>query len=147
MSVRSTCLLGALALAIASCGSSSTPVAASCKVDRGELPAWATTGFSDPHPKMPHVVGAAGRIAAILFADPLRATDGRDGPQNKILWVARDPQQAMSDLTIRAVHGDDTLERTVPGGPGPSVVDLPKGCWTLELSWSGRTDRLNLQYD
>jgi hypothetical protein len=35
----------------------------------------------------------------------------------------------------------------VPGGPGPSIIDLPApGCWTLRLSWSGHTDELRLRY-
>ena len=65
---------------------------------------------------------------------------------NKVLWVAKDPQQPLSDLKIRARHDGEVLQRTVPGGPGPSTVDLPRGCWELSLSWSGRTDHLNLQY-
>ena len=67
-------------------------------------------------------------------------------PLNKVLWVAKDPQQPLSDLKIRARHDGEVLQRTVPGGPGPSTVDLPRGCWELSLSWSGRTDHLNLQY-
>jgi hypothetical protein len=36
---------------------------------------------------------------------------------------------------------------SVPGGPGPSIIDLPApGCWTLHLSWSGHTDKLKLHY-
>jgi hypothetical protein len=144
MQRRSTRVLVALALVAAGCGDQR--VASVCTVDRGELPTWATTGFSDPHPRMPHVVGDAGRITAILFRDPLKGTTPGEGPQNKILWVSKDPQQPMSDLKIRATDGDETLDRTVTGGPGPSTVDLPKGCWRLELAWSGRTDHLNLQY-
>src|SRR6478735_382101 len=119
---RSIWLVGLLA-ALAGCGSSGSSES-SCTVDRGELPSWATTGFSDPHPKIAHVVGDAGRITAILFREPLRATSDGDEPQNKVLWVSRNPQQPLSDLKIRATRGDDTLTRTVPGGPGPSTVDL-----------------------
>ena len=40
-----------------------------------------------------------------------------------------------------------TATRSVPGGPGPSIIDLPApGCWTLHLSWSGHTDQLKLRY-
>jgi len=36
---------------------------------------------------------------------------------------------------------------SVPGGPGPSIIDLPApGCWTLHLSWSAHTDELKLHY-
>ena len=140
---RSIWLVGLLA-AFAGCGSSGSSES-SCAVDRGELPSCATTGFSEPHPRIAHVVGDAGRITAILFREPLRAE--RPGEQlNKVLWVAKDPQQPLSDLKIRARRDGEVLQRTVPGGPGPSTVDLPRGCWELSLSWSGRTDHLNLQY-
>jgi hypothetical protein len=37
--------------------------------------------------------------------------------------------------------------RVVPGGPGPSIVNLPQaGCWRLTLAWSGQTDTLDLAY-
>ena len=47
----------------------------SCRavVDRGVLPRWARTGFSDPRPRMPHVVGREGQLAAILFG-PIEAS-------------------------------------------------------------------------
>src|SRR4051794_6530665 len=133
-----------LLLAFAGCGSSHP--SASCDVDRGVLPAWARTGFSDKEPKMPHVVGDNGRIAAIIFGDPLVAPPAKDR-SNKILWVSRDPQQPGSDLRIRAVDGSHVVNRVVSGGPGPSIVDLPAGCWKLRLRWSGRTDTLALRYD
>jgi hypothetical protein len=39
------------------------------------------------------------------------------------------------------------VRRIVPGGPGPSLVDLPSpGCWRLTLTWSGRRDSLDLRY-
>jgi hypothetical protein len=35
----------------------------------------------------------------------------------------------------------------VPGGPGPSIIDLPvSDCWTLRLSWAGHADELKLRY-
>jgi hypothetical protein len=40
-----------------------------------------------------------------------------------------------------------TATRSVPGGPGPSIINLPApGCWTLHLTWSGHTDELKLRY-
>ena len=37
--------------------------------------------------------------------------------------------------------------RTVAGGPGPSIINLPaSGCWRLTLRWSGRADSLDLAY-
>lgn len=31
-------------------------------------------------------------------------------------------------------------------GPRPSIVDLPTGCWRLDLSWPGGEDRIYLRY-
>src|SRR5689334_21716687 len=122
MQGRSRLALALLALALSGCGSSSPPP--SCSIDRGVLPSWARGGFSDPHPKMPHVIGDSGRIAAILFGDPLSDPPPKDRA-NKILWVAKDPPTGATDLKIRAVNGSQVVIRTVPGGPGPSTVDLP----------------------
>ena len=114
--------------------------------NRGVLPEWARTGFSDPEPRMPHVVGDDGKIAAILFGDPLTSPpDPERG--NKILWVSRDEVVPLSDLQIRAEHDGDVVNRVVRGGPGPSIIELPEaGCWHMTLRWSGRSDTLALQY-
>ena len=96
---------------------------------------------------MPHVVGAAGNIAAILWA----ARNALHAPalpnrRNKILWVSR---LSSGPMTIRATLADSPRTATVnlPTGPGPSYVDMPApGCWTLHLSWSGHTDQLSLRY-
>jgi hypothetical protein len=111
------------------------------------VPDWARTGFSDPEPKMPLVLGDDGRIVAIVFGSPLYAPQKPDR-SNKILWVSKEPVVALSDLKIRATRTSDgkVANRTVPGGPGPSLIDLPEGCWKLQLSWSGHTDALDLRY-
>lgn len=37
--------------------------------------------------------------------------------------------------------------RTVGGGPGPSIIDMPTaGCWQFTLRWSGHTDTVDLPY-
>lgn len=113
------------------------------------LPVWARSGFTPPDLAMPHVMGAAGNIVAILWAprDALHAPPLQNRT-NKILWVSRIPLAA-SDLVIKATLADSTRTATVsvPGGPGPSIIDLPApGCWTLQLSWSGHTDELKLLY-
>ena len=99
---------------------------------------------------MPHVMGQAGDIVAILWAprDALRSPARQDS-RNKILWVSRVPVVAPQDLIIRATLAGTgrTITETVPGGPGPSYVDAPvPGCWTFRLSWSGHTDQLSLRY-
>jgi hypothetical protein len=116
-------------------------------VDRGVLPTWARTGFSDPKPKAPHVLGDDGRIVAILFGGLWAPPKKNEG--NKILWVAKDPVKPLSDLriTARLAGTRTTVHRTVEGGPGPSGIDLPRaGCWRMTLKWSGRTDHLSLRY-
>lgn len=72
---------------------------------------------------------------------------------NKILWVSRLPAEPQTDLRISAqrMRGRQPLgrpvARTVTGGPGPSIVDLPAaGCWRLTLRWSGQRDSLDLPY-
>jgi hypothetical protein len=132
----------------------SAPAPAACHsaVSKGVLPTWARTGFSDPRPKLPHVLGQSNEIAALIFGYPLRSPPGKTH-SNKILWVSRQAVKPLSDLRIRAQRMRGTrrvgrhVVRVVRGGPGPSGINLPApGCWRLTLSWSGRTDRLDLEY-
>jgi hypothetical protein len=100
---------------------------------------------------MPYVAGDHGDIVAILFGQPLTAPPSadRNDNNNKILWVSRPTQEPITDLRIdaRLIGGASTAERVVPGGPGPSIVDLPEpGCWHLTLMWSGHTDTLDIAY-
>ncbi len=97
---------------------------------------------------MPHVMGAAGNIVAILWAtrDALHAPP-LPNPHNKILWVSR--FFSPGPMTIRATLAGSARTATVhlPNGPGPSYVNMPApGCWTLHLTWSGHTDQLSLRY-
>ncbi|GAA1201940.1 hypothetical protein [Pseudonocardia alaniniphila] len=110
------------------------------------LPEWARTGFTAPEPAMPYVLGDGGHVAAILFG-PLTSPP-EPGRNNKILWVAREPASTGPLLiTARRSPGDPPVVREVPGGPGPSAVDLPApGCWTLDLRWGERTDTVRLNY-
>jgi hypothetical protein len=78
-----------------------------------------------------------------LHSPPLQ--DRRD----KILWVSKIPLAAPDPLVIVATlaGGTRTVTVSVPGGPGPSIINLPvPGCWTFHLSWSGHTDELKLRY-
>jgi len=123
----------------------SSAAACGAGVERGVLPEWARTGFSEKEPRIAHVIGRNGELAAILFADPLVAPARTDGPVNKILWVAkRTPPPGPLELT--AEQDGRTETRTVESGPGPSGVDLPAGCWHVKARWPGGQDELDLTY-
>jgi len=121
-------------------------------VATGVLPVWARAGFSGPRPRLPHVLGRSGRIAALLFGYPLRSPTAPDR-NNKILWVSRTLPGRPAALWIKAQRMEGRtavgrpVVRIVRGGPGPSLVDVPgPGCWRLTLSWSGRRDTLDLAW-
>jgi hypothetical protein len=125
-----------------------------CKsaLSKGVLPTWARTGFSDPRPKMAHVLGRSDEIAAVIFGYPLLSPPAKTRA-NKILWVSRRTVKPLSNLHIRAqrMRGSRPVGhhvvRVIRGGPGPSYVNLPSpGCWRLTLRWSGRSDSLDLEY-
>ena len=127
---------------------SPTPTRTACgsPVDTGPLPEWARAGFSGDS-SMPHVMGDRGDIVAAIFGYPLAVTRP-EGSNNKILWVAR-VSGALGDLVIDAkLDGSDaSATRSVTGGPGPSIIDLPRsGCWHLTLSWPDHTDTMDLVY-
>jgi hypothetical protein len=116
----------------------------------GPLPAWARSGFHPPGQPIPHVMGAQDKIVAIVWArhDALHVPP-LPNQANKILWVSRLDVQPGSPLMIRAaLNGTGrTATRELPNGPGPSYVNLPvAGCWTLNLSWSGHRDQVELRY-
>ncbi|MFU8871653.1 hypothetical protein [Micromonospora sp. SL4-19] len=134
--------------------SSAEPAATGCasQVETGALPDWADEGFSGDS-RIAHVFGAKGDIVAVLFAHPL-AQQRKDGSNNKILWVSR-PVPAPADATssdnlmiTATLDGTDSrVTHAVTGGPGPSIIDMPRaGCWHLELRWSGHTDTMDLVY-
>ncbi len=144
--------------ALAGCSSSShTRVraetqACSSRVLYGTLPVWARAGFSNPKPRMPHVLSASGKITAILWANPLLSPPPRDH-SNKILWVARAADSSGSDLLISAqrMNGASKIgspvARRLSGGPGPSIINMPAaGCWRFTLRWGGRRDAIDLRY-
>jgi hypothetical protein len=122
------------------------PGCSATKIENGPLPEWARAGFSGDA-RAVHVLGAQGEIAAVLFGHPL-THDRKDGVSNKILWVAREKYEP-GDLTIKArLEGTgEPVLREVSGGPGPSIIDLPRaGCWRVYLSWPGHTDTMDLVY-
>lgn len=118
----------------------------------GVLPVWARGGFSDPHPRLPHVLGRSGQIAALVFGYPLLSPPSKTR-SNKILWVSKVPVQSLTNLRISVQRMDGEravgkpVRRLVAGGPNPSIIDLPApGCWRFSLAWSGRRDQLDLTY-
>ena len=122
------------------------------RVVTGVLPVWARGGFSDPKPRMPHALSAGGKLAAILWVDPLLSPRAKNH-SNKILWVARGATDPGSDLRIRAQRMNGAtlvgspVARKVMGGPGPSIINLPApGCWRFTLRWSGQIDTLDFAY-
>lgn len=92
-------------------------------------------------------MGDHGEIVAAIFAHPLTVSRS-DGAANKVLWVAK-TAWPVGDLVIEArLEGADIQEtRRVPGGPGPSTIDLPRpGCWRLNLTWPDHSDSMGLAY-
>lgn len=134
-------------------GGGAAPVsAAGCLARRtdGPLPVWARSGFDPPDVPIGHVMGRRGDIVAILWGGPDSSlyAPPLSVHRNKILWVARLAGEAGARLTIRAtLNGTHrAVTRELPD-VGPSYVNLPApGCWTLDLSWSGRRDQVELWY-
>lgn len=133
---------------------SSAAVSRACvsDVSTGVLPSWARAGFSSSQPRMPYDLGRDGRIAALVFGYPLLSPPGKD-QTNKIFWVERHPSQRPTALWIHAQRMSGThavgrtVTRVVAHGPGPSIINLPAaGCWRLTLTWSGRSDTLDVRY-
>ncbi len=158
------CLILLCAVLLSGCTAAPAPTAAPSRSAAGcaatvredTLPTWARAGFSDPAPSgIPYVLGARGNILGVVFGYPLTAPPSDTGRQNKILWVASPAAEgsgsaASPDLTIvaRLDNSGEEVRREVPGGPGPSIVDLPRpGCWHLALRWAGRSDTLDLRYE
>jgi hypothetical protein len=129
-------------------------VVAPCRgqIQTGVLPVWMRGGFVDPRPRLAHVVGARGQIGAVLFGWPLNAPPA-EHKSNKILWVPRHTATGVAALriTLQRMNGlravGPPIRKVVPTGPGPSIVDVPSaGCWRATLTWSGRSDTLDLRY-
>ena len=130
-------------------GSSPATASGACRSDYtpATLPTWAQAGFTPPTQPMAYVMGDNGDIVAILWAehDPLQVPPAADR-NNKILWVSR---VGGGDLHIRATleSSGQTVTRSVQGGPGPSIIDLPTpGCWSLDLTWGTASDHMQLEY-
>jgi hypothetical protein len=110
------------------------------------LPEWARTGFTPPDQPVAHLTSEQGLMVAVPFGWPLRERQPA-GRANKILWIAQRMDGGPLILDARREGDAAPVRRELPGGPGPSTVDLPgKGCWQVDLSWSGVHDRIWLRY-
>ncbi len=81
-----------------------------------------------------------------MFGRPLLVPPAKDHT-NKILWVDR--KAGAADLLISAsLNGSDLrVQRRVAGGPGPSIINVPKaGCWTFSLTWGDNHDVVAVRY-
>jgi hypothetical protein len=130
--------------------SATTDISFSCLMSavNAALPGWARTGFRGDGAGVPHVLSEHSGLVAVLFDYPPVASADPD-VGNKILWVSRLSQQPMRPLRIEAALNGTKISviREIPGGAGPSMVNLPKaGCWHLALSWSGHTDVMTLKF-
>jgi hypothetical protein len=125
--------------------SSATSTSACGTVSTATLPAWARTGFSTAGLHTPHVISDHGQMIGALFVQ-LRVHQP-PGTNNKILWVARDPGFGPLRITAQLEASGRTVARTIPDGPGPSIVDMPAaGCWRMTLRWSGHSDTIAFRY-
>jgi hypothetical protein len=115
-------------------------------IDRGPLPQWARGGFTGDA-RVPHLLSRGGDILAVLFGDPLTVPKPA-GANNKILWVSHAPFESDPLIVDARLDGTTTTATVkITGGPGPSIVDMPKpGCWHFTLHWSGHTDAMDLVY-
>jgi hypothetical protein len=126
--------------------------AAGCLARRidGPLPVWARSGFHPPGTPIGHVMGLRGDIVAILWGGPESSLYAPPLPdvRNKVLWVSRLADKLGAALTIEArLNGTHRTAVVVLPDVGPSYVNLPApGCWTLDLSWSGHGDQVELWY-
>jgi hypothetical protein len=122
-----------------------TGAACAGAVAERELPEWATTGFTDPHPVMPYAVSRSGDIVAILFGRLSAPPDAQ--LNNKVLWVSRASSGIPVVIHARLEGTDVTADTVLPGGLGPSTVNMPRpGCWRMELSWPSGQDEIVLPY-
>ncbi len=116
-------------------------------VQTGPLPPWARSGFSGDGSSFRHAEGLGGAVVGVVFGYPL-ASPPRPSRQNKILWVAKDPQSGPLHIRAQLDGSGPVVEREVGFGGGQSIIDLPSpGCWRLTLAWGKTmTDAVDLPY-
>jgi len=124
---------------------------------RGPVPAWTRPAWADSSASptwLHHETSARGRVAAFLFAYPLRA-GAPTNPANKVLWVVAVPHP-LSGLTISARPIDrarpsiliERVRRPLAGVTSiPSYANVPSpGCWRIAITSRGYSESLDLRY-
>jgi hypothetical protein len=116
-------------------------------VRTGALPSWAQRDFRDDGSSFRHVEGLRGAVVGVVFGYPLTSPP-RPTRQNKILWVAQEPQSGPLHIRAQLDGSGPVVEREVGFGGGQSIIDLPgPGCWRLTLIWGeSMTDAVDLPY-
>lgn len=110
------------------------------------LPKWGRAGFTRRGLRTAHVMGARGRILAVLFAQPLRSPPAQH-EANKILWVAKGASGGTLVIHAQLAGSGRRAVRVLPNTAGPSYVNMPApGCWHFTVSWSGTRDSLDIPY-
>ncbi len=124
----------------------------SSRVQSGLLPVWMRGGFG-PNPRTTYVLGEHGTIGGVLWGMTALNSPPAQDRNNKILWVPRHVSKTVAAMWIKMQKMNGTqlvgapVRRIIKTGPGPSYVDAPSaGCWRLTLTWSGRSDTLDLAY-
>jgi hypothetical protein len=143
-----------LVLALGAHASQSAGAACSPQVRQGVLPVWMRDGWTPgSKPRTTYALGRTGSIGAVLWGARVLNSPPSTSRNNKILWVPRHTSKSVAALWIKMqkMNGarpvGSPVRRVVMGGPGPSSVDAPSaGCWRLTLTWSGRSDTLDLAY-
>ena len=117
----------------------------------GGLPEWTASANA---PSTRFVLSHEENLVGVLFAFPLRAQPDPQGPNNKILWIVREPRHGTPlRLTLHPMGSTGpTVEQEQPANssPGeiyPSIVDVKgAGCWSVTARWAGKTATLELAY-
>jgi len=95
-------------------------------------------------------MGLQGDIVAILWGGPESSLYAPPllNLRNKVLWVSRLADRLGAALTIHAtLNGTHRTAAVELPNVGPSYVNVPApGCWTMDLSWSGHRDQVELWY-
>jgi len=117
----------------------------------GGVPAW--TKSANPPAFLRHVLSREQNLIGMLFADPLRVPSPPGGPNNKILWIVREPRNGQPlelTLTPTGAGAPVSVTEVADSSPGeiyPSIVDVPTpGCWSVRAEWDGHTATLALPY-